>query len=145
MRLQIGSLYPSYELRQPAKHRFVAACALYQATGDITYYNQAKNYQEIAKDRQYWPVLNFDNPYWLGLLCIARSAPTAKERTDARDTLYKQLLQDWFESKTYKGTGKKPLIKCAPAPPALGLCSVLETLGCCATMHVQVPPGKPSE
>lgn len=109
--MQIGKLYPSYERKNPAKHQFVAACSLYQNTNDIAYYNEAKQFQALAKGRQNWPVLNWDNPYWLGMLCLARSAPSASERSDARDIIYNSMLKGWFQTAA-------PLIRCVSSATA---------------------------
>lgn len=95
--MQIGRLYPSYEPLDPSKHQFLAACSLYQATGEARYWKETQTYQQLSQNRQGWPVLNFDNPYWQGLLCVARSSPEPRERSTARDTIYARMLQRWID------------------------------------------------
>lgn len=93
--MQIGTLYPSYQKDKPAQHQFYAACAIYQATADTTYLDMALQLRVDSVEREGWPVINWDNPYWLGIMCIAHSGPSAEIRATAMARL-ETMFMTWI-------------------------------------------------
>lgn len=143
-------------------HQLWAACALYQATGQTRYWAMTKAlYLNMGEDaggrRLYWPIANYDNPLWYGLMCMAQSSatyngleqnvnidlrglgnqtteelilatkPEDASRLDVTQQLWANLLSAWVEY------GERAPVQCAPAslPAPRLLTSCLAGMGAC--------------
>lgn len=82
-------MYGSQDAESVFAHQLWAACSLFQVTRDRKYWKMTediyKNWIVISNDKQkddrlsnmYFPVANYDNPIFYGLLCMAQSSPDA--------------------------------------------------------------------
>lgn len=84
MRAQVSEIYGIETAADVYAHQLWAACALYQATGKQSYwrdtlrlYTNWINKPNGGISRLFFPVPNFDNPAYYGVMCMAQSSPTA--------------------------------------------------------------------
>jgi hypothetical protein len=152
--MQASRLYPISDPLNVQAHQLWAACALYQATGQSRYWAMtATLYANMDSDaggrRLYWPLANYDNPLWYGLMCMAQSgqtyngleadaglnirangeqtieeviasaSPAKASRLDVLNQLWANLLSVWVEY------GERDPIKCAPLLRIMSLVSTL--------------------
>jgi hypothetical protein len=82
--VQVSRIYGIIDPVFVYAHQLWAACAMYQATGNEAHWNTTIDiYTKWAKntlpkaDRFYYPVPNYDNPFYYGLMCMAQSSPSA--------------------------------------------------------------------
>lgn len=91
--MQASQLYPLDEGSplQVRSHQLFAACALFQATGELRYWNDTLTLydlyfdaldQDLLDSPLYNPSANYRNPQWYALLCMAQSAPDASNIAD---------------------------------------------------------------
>ena len=141
--VQASQLYPISSANNVQAHQLWAACALYQTTGQTRYWAMTKAlYQNMGEDaggrRLYWPIANYDNPLWYGLMCVAQSSatyngleqnvnvdlrglgnmtteeviknamPEEASRLDATQQLWGNLLSAWLDY------GERAPVQCAP-------------------------------
>ena len=91
--VQASQLYPldKDSPLQVRSHQLFAACALFQATGELRYWNDTLTLydlyfdaldQDLLDSPLYNPSANYRNPQWYALLCMAQSAPDASNIAD---------------------------------------------------------------
>jgi hypothetical protein len=140
--VQASRLYPISSGRNVHAHQLWAACALYQATKQARYWSMTTElYANMDADdggrRLYWPLVNYDNPVWYGIMCMAQSGrtynglevdldinvkntgnktleelivskkPSEGSRLDATNQLWAHLVSAWLEY------GERAPVQCA--------------------------------
>ena len=149
--MQASQLYPLSAAANTQAHQLWAACTLYQATGQSRFWAMTTALYANAGfpaggNRLFWPVANYDNPLWFGVMCMAQSgrsftglefdagleleaddgrtpeeilaatAPAPASRLDALNQLWSQLLAMWVGY----GSGTSP-VTCGP--PLAAVCA----------------------
>lgn len=167
--MQASDLYPISDPEYVFAHQFWASCTLFQLTQEEAFWNQTEalylrwiNNGEEGIDRLFFPVANFDNPVFYGLLCMAQSAPSATgfetlsgleaaaladqetllltqpplnaTRLDAVNQLWNNFVSVWLGAIE----GENSVVACAPLSFAPKVFRVsLKLFGACLSQRIQ--------